>query len=152
MARRGTLTVPVIGVAKAGWTLDQLRARAQESVEKYGGLDRAAFAKLCGLLQYVDGDYKDPATFHTLRRELGRAEHLTHSWRFRPAFGPPWSNGATGCAKKRPRGRRAASGRIHLGARSDRILLPRSWRPSLRMTITSEAAVHNCFLSFTKRF
>ncbi len=51
MAKRGHLDVPVIGVAKAGWTLDQLRARAQESVEKYGGLDRAAFAKLCGLLQ-----------------------------------------------------------------------------------------------------
>ena len=48
MARRGELDVPVIGVAKAGWTLDQLRARAQESVEKYGGLDRAAFADLSG--------------------------------------------------------------------------------------------------------
>ena len=45
MAKRGHLDVPVIGVAKAGWTLDQLRARAQESVEKYGGLDRAAFAQ-----------------------------------------------------------------------------------------------------------
>ena len=51
MARRGALDVPVIGVAKAGWTLDQLRARAQDSVEKHGGLDRAAFDRLCGLLQ-----------------------------------------------------------------------------------------------------
>ena len=57
MAKRGNLDVPVIGVAKAGWTLDQLRARAQDSVEKHGGLDRAAFAKLSGLLRYVDGDY-----------------------------------------------------------------------------------------------
>ena len=56
MARRGQLKVPVIGVAKAGWTLEQLRARAQESVEKYGGLDPAAFDTLCGLLRYVDGD------------------------------------------------------------------------------------------------
>ncbi len=68
MAKRGDLDVPVIGVAKAGWTLDQLRARAQDSVEKYGGLDRAAFDKLCGLLRYVDGDYKDPATFAALRQ------------------------------------------------------------------------------------
>ena len=45
MAKRGHLNVPVIGVAKAGWTLDQLRARAQDSVEKHGGLDRAAFAQ-----------------------------------------------------------------------------------------------------------
>ena len=72
MARRGHLDVPVIGVAKAGWTLDQLRARAQESVEKYGGLDRAAFDKLSGLLQYVDGDYKDPATFAALRARARR--------------------------------------------------------------------------------
>ncbi len=62
MAKRGRLNVPVIGVAKSDWTLEQLRARAKESVEKYGGLDPGAFQKLCGLLQYVDGDYKDPKT------------------------------------------------------------------------------------------
>src|ERR1044072_9027760 len=73
MAKRGTLDVPVIGVAKAGWTLDQLRTRAQESVEKYGGLNRAGFDKLCSLLRYVDGDYNDPATFAALRRGLGDA-------------------------------------------------------------------------------
>src|SRR5687767_15538463 len=65
MARRGALEVPVIGVAKAGWTLEQLRARAQDSVEKCGGLDRAAFDTLCRGLRYVDGDYKDPTTFET---------------------------------------------------------------------------------------
>src|SRR5688500_1780063 len=74
MARRGDLDVPVIGVAKAGWTLDQLRNRAQASVEKYGGLDRDAFAALSARLRYVDGDYNDPPTFETLRRELAGAE------------------------------------------------------------------------------
>ena len=49
MARRGHLDVPIIGVAKAGWTLDQFRARARDSVEKHGGLDPAAFQKLYGL-------------------------------------------------------------------------------------------------------
>jgi glucose-6-phosphate 1-dehydrogenase len=78
MARRGTLDVPVIGVAKAGWTLDQLRARARDSVEKYGGLDRDAFATLSARLQYVDGDYQDPGTFAALRRELGGARHPAH--------------------------------------------------------------------------
>src|SRR5213075_831466 len=63
MARRGHLDVPVIGVAKTGWNLDQLKARARESLEKHGGLDPAAFEKLSGLLRYVDGDYQDPATF-----------------------------------------------------------------------------------------
>ena len=78
MLKRGHLNVPVIGVAKSGWTLDQLRARAQESLEKHGGLDRGAFDKLCGLLRYVDGDYNDPATYAALRKELGAAERPAH--------------------------------------------------------------------------
>jgi glucose-6-phosphate 1-dehydrogenase len=78
MLKRGHLTVPVIGVAKSGWTIDQLRARARDSLEKHGGVDRAAFDKLCGLLRYVDGDYKDPATFQALRKELGTAKRPAH--------------------------------------------------------------------------
>ena len=78
MVKRGTLAVPVIGVAKAGWNLERLKVRAKESVEKHGGLDPAAFEQLCALLRYVDGDYNDAKTFQALRRELGSAR--------RPAF------------------------------------------------------------------
>src|SRR5262245_7193884 len=78
MVKRGRLNVPVIGVAKAGWKLAQLRARAQDSVEKHGGIDLAAFDKLCGLLRYVDGDYQDPTTFQSLRQELGLAQQPAH--------------------------------------------------------------------------
>jgi len=78
MLKRGHLDVPVIGVAKSGWNLDQFRARARDSVEKHGGLDPAAFDKLCGLLRYVDGDYNDPATFQAIRRELGTARRPAH--------------------------------------------------------------------------
>jgi glucose-6-phosphate 1-dehydrogenase len=74
MLKRGNLDVQVIGVAKAGWTLDQLRARARDSLEKHGGLDLAAFAKLSGLPRYVDGDYDDPATFAAIRKERGGEE------------------------------------------------------------------------------
>jgi glucose-6-phosphate 1-dehydrogenase len=74
LVKRGQLKVPVIGVAKSGWNLDQFRARARDSVEKHGGLDPEAFDKLCGLLRYVDGDYKDPATFNAIRREIGSAQ------------------------------------------------------------------------------
>src|SRR5207253_1146951 len=74
MVKRGHLAVPVIGVAKAGWTVDELRARARDSVEQHGGLDAAAFDTLCGMLRYVDGDYRDPATFQAIRRELGTVE------------------------------------------------------------------------------
>ena len=70
MVKRGHLNVPVIGVAKASWTVEQLRARAQDSLEKHGGVDPAAFEKLTKLLRYVDGDYQDPATFVAVRQQL----------------------------------------------------------------------------------
>jgi len=78
MVKRGHLNVPVVGVAKAGWTLDQLRARAHDSLEKHGGIDPAAFEKLIGLLRYVDGDYQDPATFAALRKELNDTHSPAH--------------------------------------------------------------------------
>ena len=87
MIKRGNLNVPVIGVAKAGWSLDQLRARARDSVEKHGGgLDPAAFEKLSGLLRYVDGDYKDAATFQSIRKELGSAQRPAHYLAIPPAL------------------------------------------------------------------
>ena len=78
MIKRGKLNVPVIGVANAGWSLDQLKARARDSVEKHGGLNQAAFDKLATLLRYVDGDYQAPATFEALRKELGSARRPAH--------------------------------------------------------------------------
>ncbi len=79
LVRRGALDVPVIGVAKAGWNLDQLKARARDSLETHGGgVDAAAFAKLSAQLRYVDGDYADAATFQAVRRELGSAQHPAH--------------------------------------------------------------------------
>jgi glucose-6-phosphate 1-dehydrogenase len=87
MIKRGNLNVLVIGVAKAGWSLDQLRARARDSVEKHGGgLDPAAFEKLSGLLRYVDGDYKDAATFQSIRKELGSAQRPAHYLAIPPAL------------------------------------------------------------------
>jgi glucose-6-phosphate 1-dehydrogenase len=101
MVRRGHLNVPVIGVAKAGWTLDQFKARARDSVEKHGGLDEVAFAKLSALLRYVDGDYQDPATFATLRKELGSAQNPAHYLAIPPAlFGVVVERlGMSGCAR-----------------------------------------------------
>jgi glucose-6-phosphate 1-dehydrogenase len=78
LAKHGRLDVPVIGVAHSGWSLDQLRNRAQDSVEKHGGLDAQAFAKLSGLLRYVDGDYNDAATFAAIRNALGSARRPAH--------------------------------------------------------------------------
>ncbi len=78
MVQHGTLNVPVIGVAKSGWTIEQLRARARDSVEKHGGVNEEAFAKLLGMLQYIDGDYGDADTFTRLRKALGEAKRPAH--------------------------------------------------------------------------
>ena len=87
MIKRGHLNVPVIGVAKAGWSLDQLRARARDSVEKHGGgIDPAPLEKLCRLLRYVDGDYKDAATFQAIRKELSSAKQPAHYLAIPPAL------------------------------------------------------------------
>ena len=78
MVKRGTLDVPVIGVAKAGWNLEQLKARAHDSLKKYGDVDPQAWPKLASLLRYVDGDYGDAATFQALRKALGTAQRPAH--------------------------------------------------------------------------
>src|SRR5271157_79661 len=79
MIKRGRLNVPVIGVAKAGWNLDNLKARAKDSLETHeGGVDPIAWNKLSGLLRYVDGDYADSGTFQKVRKELGSAERPAH--------------------------------------------------------------------------
>src|SRR3977135_3565822 len=67
------LDIPIIGVAKAGWSLDQLKARAKDSLSSHGGLDPKTSAKLTSLLRYVDGDYNDPSTYVRLRQELNEA-------------------------------------------------------------------------------
>ncbi|MEP7177194.1 MAG: glucose-6-phosphate dehydrogenase (NADP(+)), partial [Gemmatimonadales bacterium] len=78
MIRHGHLDVPVLGVARSGWSLEQLRARARESLEQHGGVDAAACQKLCGLLRFVGGDYEDPGTYQRLREALGDARRPAH--------------------------------------------------------------------------
>lgn len=78
MVQRGTLRVPVIGVAKSGFDLEQFRKRTRESIQQHGSFDPEAYQKLCVLLRYVDGDYADSQTFQRLRAELGDAKHPAH--------------------------------------------------------------------------
>ena len=101
MVRRGSLTVPVIGVAKSGWSLDQLRERARQSIQKFGGgVNDNAFTKLIALLRYVDGDYSDPATFSELRRLLADARSPAHYLAIPPSLFSVVSEGLqrSGCA------------------------------------------------------
>jgi glucose-6-phosphate 1-dehydrogenase len=117
MVKRGHLNMPVIGVAKAGWNLEQLRARARDSLETHGGVDGAAFDKLSSSLRYVDGDYEDPATFDLLRRTLGSAQRPLHYLAIPPSLSSTVvvQLGRSGCARggrvvaEKPFGRDLAS-------------------------------------------
>jgi glucose-6-phosphate 1-dehydrogenase len=93
--------IPIIGVARSGWSLERLKGRARESQEKHGPVDEAAFAQLAGLLRYVDGDYRDPAMFGRLREALGDSAHPLHYLAIPPgAFSTVVQDLAkSGCAK-----------------------------------------------------
>ena len=119
MIRRGVLDVPVIGVAKSGWNLDQFRERARDSVTQHGGLDERAFARLLELLRYIDGDYADPNTFQQLRDQLGNTKRPAHYLAIPPSMFQTVVQGlaAAGCAQnariivEKPFGRDLASAR-----------------------------------------
>jgi glucose-6-phosphate 1-dehydrogenase len=102
MIRKGNLNIPVIGVAKAGWTIDQLKDRARDSLTNYGGgVDEAAFSKLEQLLRYIDGDYRDSKTFQELRQVLGDAARPLHYLAIPPSMFATVVEGLekSGCAK-----------------------------------------------------
>ena len=117
LVKRHHLDIPIVGVAKAGWNLDQLKARARDSITAHGGLDEAAFAKLSALLQYVDGDYRDAATFAELRRVLGSVRRPLHYLAIPPSMFAAVAEGlaTSDCAKdarvvvEKPFGRDLAS-------------------------------------------
>jgi glucose-6-phosphate 1-dehydrogenase len=117
MIQRGHLNVPVIGVAKSGWDIDRLKQRIRASLEEHDGIDEEAFARLVELLKYVDGDYRDAATFEALRRELGAAERPVHYLAIPPSMFPVVIEhlGQSGCARnarvivEKPFGRDLAS-------------------------------------------
>lgn len=102
MVKHGSLDMPVIGVAKAGWTLDDLKGRARESVKAHGAVDPGAFDTLLSKLHYVDGDYNDPATFAELHAQLGGAQRPMHYLAIPPSLFPVvvQALGTSGCAER----------------------------------------------------
>ena len=115
--RGGRFDVPIIGVARGGWNLAKLRERARDSVEHNGGIDDDAFARLSQRLQYVGGDYDDPATYEQLRQALNGASAPLHYLAVPPSLFATVVQGLarSGCAKnarvivEKPFGRDLAS-------------------------------------------
>jgi glucose-6-phosphate 1-dehydrogenase len=77
LAERGVLDVPVIGIAKSGWDLDQFRGYATASLQ-HNGIDPAspAAARMLGLLRYIDGDLTARSTYDQMAKELGQAKKV----------------------------------------------------------------------------
>jgi glucose-6-phosphate 1-dehydrogenase len=119
LARRGRLDVPVIGVARSDWTLEQFQARARESVAQHGSVDERGLSALMGRLKYIRGDYGDPGTYQTLRTALGTARRPLHYLAIPPSqFATIVEGlGGSGCAEnarvvvEKPFGRDLASAR-----------------------------------------
>jgi glucose-6-phosphate 1-dehydrogenase len=119
LLRRGRLDMPIIGIAHSGWTLDRLRERARDSLERDGGVDPTAFAKLAAQLRYVEGDYREPATFERLKEMLGGARRPLHYLAIPPSMFATVVQGLAraGCARdarvvvEKPFGRDLASAR-----------------------------------------
>jgi glucose-6-phosphate 1-dehydrogenase len=117
MVRRDGFNIPIIGMARAGWTLDKLIERARDSIKQSGGYDDPSFAKLAGLLRYVDGDYADAETFTKLKKALGPAKSPIHYLAIPPSLFGSVVQGLekSGCAKnarvivEKPFGRDLAS-------------------------------------------
>src|SRR6266568_6568582 len=117
MIKHGNLDIPVIGVAGRPWSIDQLREHVHDSLEEHGGVDPTAFEKLCSMLQYVSGDYKNEATYTKLRKALGGAMRPLYYLAIPPSFFGPVVEGLgkSGCANgarvviEKPFGRDLAS-------------------------------------------
>jgi glucose-6-phosphate 1-dehydrogenase len=103
MAKRELLNIPVIGVASSPWNVDQLRDRARDGIEQYGGGvdDERAFGRLTELLDYVSGDYSDVQTYKTLGARLRNSQRPAFYLAIPPSLFPVVIEhlGAADCAK-----------------------------------------------------
>jgi glucose-6-phosphate 1-dehydrogenase len=129
MVRHGHLNVPVLGVARSDSSLEQLRARARQSLEQHGGIDSAAFQKLCGLLRFVGGDYEDPGTYQRLREALSGAQRPVHYLAIPPSLFPT-----------------VIAGLARVGAASNaRVILEKPFGRDLASAVALNATLHQSF-------
>src|SRR5690242_19138001 len=101
MCRRGHLDVPVIGVARSGWKLDDFRKHVRDAICGVDHFDERVATRFIGLLQYVDGDYRNIETFKAMRSALGKSERPLFYLAIPPSMFPTVveSLGASGCSR-----------------------------------------------------
>lgn len=101
MCSRGKLDVPIVGVSRSGWKLDDFKAHVRDSIHKVDGFDEQVAVRLLGLLRYVDGDYRNVETFKRLRSALEGATRPLHYLAIPPSMFPTVIEclGSAGCAQ-----------------------------------------------------
>ena len=101
LERRGRLPDIVVGVARGGTGRDAIVARMRASLATHGGgVAPAAVERLAAKLHYVDGDYRDDATFVRLRAALDGAVRPCHYLAIPPSLFAEVATrlGSSGCA------------------------------------------------------
>jgi glucose-6-phosphate 1-dehydrogenase len=128
MERHHRLDVPVICVAREGWSLDRIRERMQKSVAEHGGVDPAVFERLAARVRYVAGDYSQRETFDRLRDALAGAQ--------RPVFylAIPVSLFAP-----------VVEGLARTGCPDGRVLVEKPFGRDLASAHELNATIHKCF-------
>ncbi|NCT68394.1 MAG: glucose-6-phosphate dehydrogenase [Rhodanobacteraceae bacterium] len=117
MVRRDGFDLPIVGVARSGWSLEKLRERVRDSLAQHGDGDTESAARVCGLLRYVDGDYNEAGTYERLKQALSDAQRPIHYLAIPPSMFAPVVHGlaGAGCAQgarvivEKPFGRDLAS-------------------------------------------
>ncbi|PZS39595.1 MAG: glucose-6-phosphate dehydrogenase, partial [Pseudonocardiales bacterium] len=127
---RGVLDVPVIGVAKNGWGLEQFRDYAVASL-KLNEMDPAspAATKMLGLLRYVDGDLGDDATYHAMSDAVGDGHQILFYLEVPPALFGRIAQGI------------ATAGR----AKGNRIMVEKPFGTDLKSAIELNSLMHQFF-------
>jgi glucose-6-phosphate 1-dehydrogenase len=97
MVRRGRLKVPVVGVAKSDWTLDDFRTHARDAIREAGTFDEGVFARFLELMRYVDGDYRDSRTFDQLATALQGSRRPLYYLAIPPSMFPAVIEGLSHC-------------------------------------------------------
>jgi glucose-6-phosphate 1-dehydrogenase len=100
LVQRGVLDIPVVGVAKSGWGLDQFRDYAVASL-KLNGMDPAspAAVKMLSLLRYVDGDLGDDATYQAMSAQAGQGGRVLFYLEVPPALFGRIAQGIAGAGR-----------------------------------------------------
>ncbi|HEX4332831.1 MAG TPA: glucose-6-phosphate dehydrogenase [Usitatibacter sp.] len=159
MAKRGTLTVPVVGVASSELSDAQLRKRAEASIREAGPIDdRDALRRTLKSLHYVQGNYNDIGTFAKIKKALGNARRPVHYLAIPPVLFPKVieSLGATSLASngrvivEKPFGRDLASARAL--NRIARAVFPEDAIFRIDHFLAKEAIMNILYLRFANSF